>query len=178
MTKEFSSNFAPYIESMIRQKHTQKNKACGTHIFTDAQLEEFFRFCDSLKKVKYPPYRHLVAPMIFRMIYCCGLRNSEACHLKYCDINLHDGTIKVYESKGHKNRIVYMTEDLTKLCYKYDSVMETILPGREYFFPSSRVDYYKNTSVCKLFDSILKRHLSVARQARNQPAMGLDTPLR
>ena len=250
MTKEFSSNFASYMESMIRQKHNagfslnymdkhldefdmfckdyfpnkrtldkelietwayhtesksiqelqkrfrtmmhlgnymlslgaeayvvknilKSTKPAEPHIFTDAQLEEFFRFCDSFKKVKYPPYRHLVAPMIFRMIYCCGLRNSEACHLKYCDINLQDGTIKVYESKGHKSRMVYMSEDLTKLCYKYDSVMETILPGREYFFPSSRVDYYNNTSVCKLFDSILKKTSFCGKTSKKPTCHGL-----
>lgn len=224
MTKEFSSNFAPIMESMMRQKHNagfsltymekhldefdrfckdcfpnqrsldkelveawayhtesksiqeiqkrfrtmmhlgnymlslgydgyvaknvlKRTKSAEPHVFTDAQLAEFFSFCDIVKKVKYPPYRHLVAPVMFRMIYCCGLRNSEACHLKYSDINLQEGTIKVYESKGHKNRIVYMSEELTKLCYKYDSVIQTLLPGlsaREYFFPSSRIDYYNN----------------------------------
>jgi len=57
------------------------------HIFTDAHLEDFFQLCDGYKVLKYPPYRHLVASVMFRMIYCCGLRNSEACHLKCCDIN-------------------------------------------------------------------------------------------
>lgn len=127
------------------------------HIFTDAQLEEFFQLCDGFKAVKYARYRHLVAPVMFRMIYCCGLRNSEACHLKYCNINLQDGTIKIYESKGHKNRIVYMSEDLTELCRKYDSVIVKMNQGREYFFPSSRAGCYNNTAVCYLFDSILNK---------------------
>lgn len=143
------------------------------HIFTDAQLEEFFQFCDGFKAVKYPPYRHLVTSVIFRMIYCCGLRNSEACHLKCCDINLQDGTIKIYESKGHKNRVVYMSEDLTELCRKYDSAMVTMNPGREYFFSSSRAGYYNNTLVCALFDSILKKTSFYGKTSKKPTCHGL-----
>lgn len=143
------------------------------HIFTDAQLEEFFQFCDGYKVLKYPPYRHLVVPILFRMIYCCGLRNSEACHLKCCDITLQDGTIKIYESKGHKNRLLYMSEDLTELCRKYDSAMVTMNPGREFFFPCSRADYYSNTSVCKLFDSILNKTSFCGKTSKKPTCHGL-----
>lgn len=125
-------------------KNTLKSpKPKDPHIFTDAQFKEFFQFCDNLTAVKYPPYRHFVTSVMFRVIYCCGLRNSEACHLKCCDINLKDGTIIIYESKDHKSRVVYMSEDLTALYRKYDSTMETMNPGREYFFPTSRARYYK-----------------------------------
>jgi site-specific recombinase XerD len=141
----------------IAKSMLKRTKPEEPHIFTDAQLEEFFQLCDGFSAIKYPPYRHLVTSVMFRTIYCCGLRNSEACHLKCCDINLQDGTIKIYESKGHKSRMVYMSEDLTEFCRKYDSAMEMINPGREFFFPSSRLGRYNNTSVCALFDSILNK---------------------
>jgi integrase/recombinase XerD len=166
------------VKAYIAKNTLKRAKAEEPHIFTDAQLEEFFKLCDGFKSVKYPPYRHLVAPIMFRMIYCCGLRNSEACHLKCCDINLQDGTIKIYESKGHKNRVVYMSEDLTGLCRKYNSAMVSMNPGREYFFPSSRASYYNNTSVCKLFDSILNKTSFYGKTSKKRPAMGLDIHLR
>lgn len=143
------------------------------HIFTDAQLEEFFQLCDGFKAAKYPPYRHLVASVMFRMIYCCGLRNSEACHLKCCDINLQDGTIKIYESKGHKNRVVYMSEDLIELCKKYDFTMVKMNPEREFFFPSSRAGFYNNISVCKLFDSILNKTSFCGKTSKKPTCHGL-----
>jgi integrase len=143
------------------------------HIFTDVQLTEFFQLCDGFKAVKYPPYRHLVTSVMFRMIYCCGLRNSEACHLKCCDINPRDGTIKIYESKGHKNRVVYMSDDLTELCRKYDSTMVTMNPERVYFFPSSRKCYYNNTSVCKLFDNILNKASFYGKTSKKPTCHGL-----
>ena len=41
MTKEYSSNFAPYMESMIRQKHN----AGFSLKYMDKHLNEFDRFC-------------------------------------------------------------------------------------------------------------------------------------
>jgi len=161
------------IGAYIAKTTLKKAKPEEPHIFTDAQLEEFFQFCDGFKAVKYPLYRHLVAPVMFRIIYCCGLRNSEACHLKRCDINLQDGIIKIYESKGHKNRVVYMSDDLIELCRKYDSAMMAMNPGSEYFFPSSRADCYNNTSVCKLFDSILKKTSYYGKTSKKPTCHGL-----
>jgi len=160
-------------EAYIAKNTLKSTKPKEPHIFIDAQLEEFFQLCDGYKVVKYPPYRHLVVPVLFRMIYCCGLRNSEACHLKCCNINLQDGTINIYESKGHKNRIVYMSEDLTELCRKYDSAMATMNSGREFFFPSSRVSYYNNTSICKLFDSILNKTSFNGKTSKKPTCHGL-----
>lgn len=142
------------------------------HIFTDVQLVEFFQLCDDFEAVKYPPYRHLVAPVIFRMIYCCGLRNSEACNLKCYDINLQDGTIKIYESKGHKSRMVYMSDDLINLCRNYNAIMNILNPKRKYFFPSARSDCYNNTSVCRLFDSILNKTSFYAKTSKKATCHG------
>jgi integrase/recombinase XerD len=160
-------------ETYIAENKLKRAKPKEPHIFTDSQLEEFFRICDGFKAVKFPPYRHLVTSMMFRLIYCCGLRNSEACNLKRSEISLKDGIIKIYESKGHKNRLVYMSADLTDLCRKYDFAMETMNPEREYFFPSSRKANYYNTSVCRLFDSILKRTSFYGKTSKKPTCHGL-----
>ena len=124
------------------------------HIFTDEQLTEFFHVCDSFETTAFPKYRHILYPVMFRVIYCCGLRNSEACNLKRVDVNLSNGTIKVIGSKGHKDRVVYLAPDLLELCVKYDSAMEELLSGREYFFPSQHNKHFVNTSLCRIFDGI------------------------
>lgn len=160
-------------ETYVTKNKLKTVKPKDPHIFTDAQLKEFFRVCDGLDSVKYPPYRHLVASVMFRLIYCCGLRNSEACNLKRSEINLKEGTMKIYESKGHKNRMVFMSPDLTELCRKYDYVMETKNPKREYFFPSSRAANYNNTSVCRLFDNILRKTSFFGKTSKKPTCHGL-----
>lgn len=161
------------INSFIVKNNLKQVKSAEPHIFTDNQLKEFFKYCDSVIKLKYPPYRHLIAAVIFRVIYCCGLRNSEACYLKCCDINLNEGTIKIYNSKGFKDRIIYMSEDLKKLCYKYNLVIDRMIPNREYFFPSSKSAHYNNTSVCKLFDSIIKKTSFYGKTSKKPTCHGL-----
>ena len=54
--------------------------------------------------------------MIFRLIYVCGLRNSEATNIKMNDIDLDEGKIRIIHSKGDKDRIVYMDKSLVNLC--------------------------------------------------------------
>jgi len=132
-------------------------KSPEPHIFTDVQLSEFFRICDSFDPVPFPRYRHILLPVMFRMIYCCGLRNSEACNLRRDDINFNNGVVMIVGSKGHKDRLVYLTGDLLELCAKYDAAMEALLPNRDYFFPSHHSKHFSNTTVCDQFDQILTK---------------------
>ena len=48
------------------------------HIFTEAELKAFFTSIDTCKKSPFSPLRRYVIPVIFRLIYTCGLRASEA----------------------------------------------------------------------------------------------------
>ncbi len=56
------------------------------HIFTEAELKSFFASIDSCKKSPFSPLRCYVIPVIFRLIYTCGLRASEARLLRTDDM--------------------------------------------------------------------------------------------
>jgi len=106
------------------------------HIFTTAELKSFFNAIDHCPPSPFSPTRMYVMPVIFRMLYCCGLRSSEARLLKKEDVDLETGKIFVRESKGWKARIVYMSEDLQEVCREYDSIMKSMFPDRQVFFPN------------------------------------------
>jgi integrase len=108
------------------------------HIFTDSELCRIFEATDRLVPSKRDPSCHLVAPVLFRLLYSCGLRPSEGRLLKRENINLQSGVIKIPESKGHKDRIIVMTDDMLTLCQHYHNIMENMKPDSEYFFPSNR----------------------------------------
>jgi integrase len=148
-------------------------KSPKPHIFTDEQLAELFRVCDSYEPKAFPRYRHILLPTIFRVIYCCGLRNSEACNLKRADMNLSNGAVKIIGSKGHKDRVVYLAPDLLQLCVKYDAAIEAMLPGREYFFPSQHHKHFINTSICKIFDELLARTSFYGKTSKKPTCHGL-----
>jgi len=106
------------------------------HIYTASELKAFFSAIDSCPRSPYSPTRMYVIPVIFRLLYCCGLRSSEARLLKKEDVDLASGKIVIRESKGWRARIVYMSDDLLDVFREYNSVMENMLPDRHAFFPN------------------------------------------
>ena len=69
-----------------------------------------------------------VVPVIFRLMYCCGLRESEALNLSVSDVSLENGRIAIRESKGWKARNVFMSDELLTQCRKYDAVISKTVP--------------------------------------------------
>jgi len=51
-------------------------------------------------------------------------------------VNLNTGKVYICESKAYKDRIIMMSEDMLRLCKKYENFICMVLPDREYFFPN------------------------------------------
>jgi len=113
------------------------------HIFTDQELHAFFAEVDRCAVSPYsPPARHLIIPVFFRLLYCCGLRSSEARLLKVEDVDLEIGQLIIRQSKGNKDRKVMLSEELLALCRIYHAKVSRIFPGRTAFFPNQWGKYY------------------------------------
>ena len=112
------------------------------HIYTDAELQAFFHAVDQCEYCPWSPTECYVVPAFFRLLYCCGLRSSEARCLRRDDIDLDIGKVMIHESKGRRKRIVFMSNDMLILCKEYDAIIEGILPGREAFFPNRYGKHY------------------------------------
>lgn len=108
------------------------------YIFTDCELKAFFKATDIFPRNKNAAYNHYVVPIIYRLIYTCGLRPGEARNLKCTDVNLVTGRIYIRESKAYKDRMVMMSDDMRLLCNKYEKALGAVLMNREYFFPNSK----------------------------------------
>jgi integrase len=148
-----SQGFFAYISTV----RIRRLKPAEPYILTDEQMSCFFHACDGYPKLTFPEYRHIVVPVLFRTIYCCGLRNSEACDMKRSAVDLKNGAIRIEHSKGAKDRIVYMSAGLSRMCARYDAEMDLFLPDREYFFPSEHDKHFRNSTVCSIFDHVLAR---------------------
>lgn len=133
--------FAKYLKSvgedayLIPISMTGKPKRYIPHIFMDHELKMFFYGADHFLPHEKSPARHLVISVFYRLIYCCGLRPSEARLLLVENIDFDKGIIKIVESKGHKDRLVPVSEDLCLLLYRYNKKVSEIYPNRNVFFP-------------------------------------------
>lgn len=75
--------------------------------------------------------------VMFRLLYCCGMRNSEVRRLKTEDVNLEEGILTIFHSKGDKDRLVYLADDVRELLCQYRNHLTDdlgYLPS--WFFPS------------------------------------------
>lgn len=107
------------------------------YIFTDNEIKQFFSAADHLPWHHSAKDRQIILPVIFRVLYCCGLRPQEVTQINYNDFDLKNGTIYITNSKIHKDRIVSMSSDLIGLCEKYNKLMTMKYPERKYFFGQS-----------------------------------------
>jgi integrase/recombinase XerD len=118
------------------------------HIFTDQELQAFFAEIDQCAVSPYsPPARHLIIPVIFRLLYCCGLRSSEARLLNVEDVDLENGQLTIRHSKGDKDRNVMMSEEVLNLCRIYHSKVSRVFPNRVVFFPNQYGKHYHHSMI-------------------------------
>lgn len=109
------------------------------HSFTNGELENFFRACDSLPSVSLTPEqrsRKITIPVFFRLLYSSGIRTNEARMLKVEDVDLRHGILNIRYSKGHAQHYVVLHETMQELLKIYDIAICKQYPHRDYFFPA------------------------------------------
>jgi integrase len=115
--------------------------------FTDAELSALFRAVDELPR-KRNSNEAIIAPVLFRLIYTCGLRPNEGRELLRTNVNLINGEIYVTNTKKKKDRVIVMSGDMLALCRKYSSHS---LPQSEYMFPRADGEVYTAAQIDRLF---------------------------
>jgi len=121
------------------------------HIFTDQELRAFFTEIDRCTVSPFSLARHLIIPVFFRLLYCCGLRPSEARLLNVEDVDLEIGKLTIRQSKGHKDRNVMLSEEVLNLCRIYHEKVSRIFPNRITFFPNKYGKRYKQYIIDQWF---------------------------
>lgn len=106
------------------------------HIYTTDELIKFFAETDKCRYCSECPYRHYIMPVIFRMIYMCGLRASEARLLKVADVDLENGVLTIKQSKKDNCRLVPMSGFLTEYCRIFSKQVHSNPVAENYYFPA------------------------------------------
>jgi integrase/recombinase XerD len=106
------------------------------HIYPDRELAALFAATDRCRYCPEVPFRHLVMPVLFRTIYACGLRCSEARLLRVEDADVESGVLQIRDAKGGKDRQLPVTEQLRERLAGYHAKLAG-QPGWEWFFPGA-----------------------------------------
>lgn len=133
--------FSKYLQSIglsayiLPDKMAPQQARYIPHIFTEHELSTFFYGADHFSGFADDPLCEYIVPVIFRVIYCCGLRPTEGRLIKTADVNFETGRIYIREAKRHKDRIVVLSDDVLSLCRTYNQFREAMYGETEYFFP-------------------------------------------
>lgn len=142
-----------YCDLSIPPESIPKSQHFNPYILSDNDISNLFKAADTMSVHKLCPNREYVMPVMLRMMYCCALRPGEARNLLRDDIDFSNGTIFIRQSKKHKDRIIWMSEDLFILCKRYDD----IFGSRYFFFTSPTNNKYTPSWLRSQFDICLKK---------------------
>ena len=131
------------LEAYLPSNYSYSSKG-KTHVLSDEEIVGIFKNIDQRQPVhNNPDFRRLSLEyrVILRLIYCCGLRISEARLLKKQDVAFESGTLRIMQSKGHKDRLVYFSPDMKQLLLQYhDEIVSRYNCQTEWFFPGRYPD--------------------------------------
>jgi integrase/recombinase XerD len=137
LPKRYSSTFTPYI-------------------FTYEELSRFFASCDRLEYHASYQSLHHVLPALFRLLYACGLRISEALSLRCEDVDLIEGHITIHGSKNGEERRLPLSDSLKAVLEQYAAhCRPNTCGGSEYFFVKRNGDRCSSNTVYLKFRKIL-----------------------
>ena len=112
-----------------------KSRKYDAHIYTADELSRFFAAVDTSQSVNSEcPYRGIVMPTFFRILYSSGFRVSELRLARVKDVNLEEGCIVVKGGKNRKDRIVLIHPSLVERCRAIKENIHKQSSEEEFFF--------------------------------------------
>lgn len=126
------------------------------YVFTHEEVRKLDEGFQQLEKQAWSPFKHLVFTMLFRVLYCTGLRLSEALNLKLEDVDLDNGLLLIKKPKNNHDRQVPMSLSLWKEMKQYYSDMQFRDGHSVFLFPSPRKNHYESSSIVGTFKQIYR----------------------
>jgi integrase len=109
--------FSPYLPGshLVPKGHS----SFVPYIFTQEQVSRFLAAADQIRPSPHSPGREVMLPLIFRLLYGCGLRAGEARRLQIRDVDPARGVLTVRDGKFGKDRLVPVAPSLATRLKSY-----------------------------------------------------------
>ncbi len=141
-------------EAYICPVSARPRNAYQPYIFTIEELRPLFRASDS--RAAHPlSTRSRTDPLLFRLVYGCGLRISEALNLQVHDVDVDAGTLTIRQAKNGKDRRIPIAPGLVSRCRQYQVMMYGSGGSTTYFFPNRTGGRLNHTTVYREFCTFL-----------------------
>lgn len=117
------------------------------YVFTKEELKRLFDSLDTMEYSPCSPLKHLVFPLLYRMLYGCGFRISELLNLTVEDIDIVNGIVHVHDAKNGNERPVPMSGTLTSRCQEYHDTCLKDKPKSYPFFAKKDGTFYSVSNI-------------------------------
>ena len=129
------------------------------YIFTDEEIEQILIAADHTAFTEQNPARTYQLPVMFRILFNCGLRTSELLKLRMRDVDLEENVFIILDTKFHKNRLVPFSTTVAEALKEYlEKIQEKSADA--FIFPSSssrsKSGRYGNSWIQAQFRQILR----------------------
>lgn len=156
--------FANYLKTIgctvtwiPRPGYTRNNEKYVPYIFTIEEISRLINTADSLPIAHGSSMIHLVFPAVLRVLYCCGLRISEALVLRVKDIDLLNKFIYIENAKFNKIRRLPISQSLINYLKHYKESNANLIGNDEeaFFFPNANREQYSPRTIYDKFRIVL-----------------------
>ena len=118
------------------------------YIITENEMARIIERADNQPFLRQSPKTNPIYSMLIRMLWCCGLRLSEALSLKVGDVDLDNALITVKKAKYNQTRLVPMSDSLTAYARQYWNGMGFMREApTAYFYPNRQGGQYNRSPV-------------------------------
>lgn len=138
------------------------------YIFTVEELGRIF----ALEKAPGPVRDRA---LIYRLMYACGLRVSEATHLKLRDFDPGQGTIFIEKTKFNKDRLLPLHVGIVERLRRYRDERRSKESSGSVFFVNAAGGPYRRNHLSHAFQQDLSR-LDLYRPTRDADGVRLGSP--
>jgi integrase len=142
------------FETFVPNMPTKTKSEFTPYIFTHSEITRIFHVADTIKSsARYNCAE--VYPILFRVLYGCGLRISEALNLRVCDVDLGNGILTIRGGKNNKSRLVAISESVKNACSCLVRKIHFGAGGGDYFFKNRDGTKRSRDTVHQRFREIL-----------------------
>ena len=112
-----------------------KNTGFIPHVFTDDEMKAIWASVDNIEPKAYYPNLHKCIPVLFRLLYSCGLRISEALGITSNDVDFEKNVITIRHAKLDKDRWIPMGASIATVMKNYVDLQKgKIAPDAPIFY--------------------------------------------
>lgn len=125
-----------YKVALLRDARPPKSNFVP-HIYTDNEIDRYFQAVDAYH---FPgnPKNKIQLPVLFRLLYSCGLRVTETLMIRMKDVDLEEGIIRLRVTKGSKERYAVLSESMHALLKEYADKAFCLLGEDDFIFSNRK----------------------------------------